>query len=50
MAIIKELSTHKHLIIRSYLRKLKEEIILLDVLVNDASIDRFVEYLKTDCL
>ena len=37
------------MIIKSYLRKLKEEVIYLDLIVSDPDIDRLIDHLRTSC-
>jgi hypothetical protein len=43
--IIKELSDRPQHIIKAYLYKLKAEVFVLDISVNDTSLDRLIEHL-----
>lgn len=46
MEIIKELSHHTQHIIRAYVNRLKEEVFIIDLLVDDPSIERLIENLQ----
>jgi hypothetical protein len=45
LSIIKELSDRPQRIIKAYLYKLKAEVFVLDISVNDTSLDRLIEHL-----
>ncbi len=45
LSIIKELSDRPQHIIKAYLYKLKAEVFVLDISVNDTSLDRLIEHL-----
>lgn len=47
MEIIKELSHHTQHIVRAYVNRLKEEVFIIDLLVDDPSIERLIEHLQS---